>query len=168
MHATSAAQLVPRVLNAHLYHRSLCRSGMIVFKLERERPAFATHGSQLYYIKVGGRVCGRHAAAVRACLMPSWVVAQLAVPRKWQALVCGRLCCPTLELSHLVPSRHERHRCHCLLLSLAPPLFSATAQERYIRCYDFSTQRDNPLVAIRRNPSAAYNQGGLAWGTERK
>ena len=26
-------------------------SGMIVFKLERERPAFATHGSQLYYIK---------------------------------------------------------------------------------------------------------------------
>lgn len=30
---------------------SLCCSGMIVFKLERERPAFATHGSQLYYIK---------------------------------------------------------------------------------------------------------------------
>ncbi|KAI7840084.1 hypothetical protein COHA_006214 [Chlorella ohadii] len=60
-------------------------SGMIVFKLERERPAFATHGSQLYYIK-----------------------------------------------------------------------------ERYIRCYDFSTQRDNPLVAIRRNPSAAYNQGPRA------
>jgi hypothetical protein len=58
-------------------------SGMIVFKLERERPAFATHGSQLYYIK-----------------------------------------------------------------------------ERYIRGFDFSTQRDNPLVAIRRNPSAAYNQGG--------
>ena len=29
------------------------RSGMIVFKLERECPAFATHGSQLYYIKVG-------------------------------------------------------------------------------------------------------------------
>ena len=56
---------------------------MIVFKLERERPAFATHGSQLYYIK-----------------------------------------------------------------------------ERYIRGFDFSTQRDNPLVAIRRNPSAAYNQGG--------
>jgi coatomer protein complex subunit alpha (xenin) len=26
-------------------------SGMIVFKLERERPAFATHGTQLYYIK---------------------------------------------------------------------------------------------------------------------
>lgn len=24
---------------------------MIVFKLERERPAFATHGTQLYYIK---------------------------------------------------------------------------------------------------------------------
>jgi coatomer protein complex subunit alpha (xenin) len=34
-------------------------------------------------------------------------------------------------------------------------------QERYIRCYDFATQRDNPLVAIRRNPSAAYNQGAL-------
>ncbi|KAL4423494.1 hypothetical protein ABPG77_003627 [Micractinium sp. CCAP 211/92] len=60
-------------------------SGMIVFKLERERPAFATHGSQLYYIK-----------------------------------------------------------------------------ERYIRCFDFSTQRDNPLVAIRRNPAAAYNQGPRA------
>lgn len=51
-------------------------SGMIVFKLERERPAFATHGSQLYYIKVGGRFCGRHFAAVCACLMPSWVVVQ--------------------------------------------------------------------------------------------
>ncbi|KAL4859696.1 Coatomer subunit alpha-3 [Chlorella vulgaris] len=60
-------------------------SGMIVFKLERERPAFATHGSQLYYIK-----------------------------------------------------------------------------ERYIRVYDFSTQRDSALVAIRRNPSAAYNQGPRA------
>jgi len=34
-------------------------------------------------------------------------------------------------------------------------------QERYIRCYAFSPQRDNPLVAIRRNPSAAYNQGAL-------
>jgi hypothetical protein len=58
---------------------------MLVFKLERERPAFASHGTMLYYIK-----------------------------------------------------------------------------DRYIRCYDFSTQRDNPLVAIRRNPSAAYNQGGFA------
>ena len=26
-------------------------SGMIVFKLERERPAYATHGGILYYIK---------------------------------------------------------------------------------------------------------------------
>ncbi len=26
-------------------------SGMIVFKLERERPAYATHGSMLYYVK---------------------------------------------------------------------------------------------------------------------
>lgn len=26
-------------------------SGMIVFKLERERPAYATHGTLLYYIK---------------------------------------------------------------------------------------------------------------------
>ena len=26
-------------------------SGMIVFKLERERPAFATHGNQLYYVR---------------------------------------------------------------------------------------------------------------------
>lgn len=26
-------------------------SGMIVFKLERERPAYATHGNILYYIK---------------------------------------------------------------------------------------------------------------------
>lgn len=57
-------------------------SGMIVFKLERERPAHATHGSTLYYIK-----------------------------------------------------------------------------DRYIRCYDYATQRDNPLTAIRRNPSALYNQG---------
>lgn len=27
------------------------RSGMIVFKLERERPAYAAHGGMLYYIK---------------------------------------------------------------------------------------------------------------------
>lgn len=26
-------------------------SGMIVFKLERERPAYATHGTTLYYVK---------------------------------------------------------------------------------------------------------------------
>jgi hypothetical protein len=26
-------------------------SGMIVFKLERERPAYATHGTMLYYVK---------------------------------------------------------------------------------------------------------------------
>ena len=32
----------------------------------------------------------------------------------------------------------------------------------------FIPSQSNPLVAIRRNPSAAYNQGGLAWGTERK
>ena len=57
-------------------------SGMIVFKLERERPAYATHGTVLYYIK-----------------------------------------------------------------------------DRYIRSYDYSTQRDNPLSAIRRNPAALYNQG---------
>lgn len=57
-------------------------SGMIVFKLERERPAYATHGTMLYYIK-----------------------------------------------------------------------------DRYIRSYDFATQRDNPIAAIRRNPSALYNQG---------
>jgi coatomer protein complex subunit alpha (xenin) len=29
----------------------VCHSGMIVFKLERERPAYATHGTLLYYIK---------------------------------------------------------------------------------------------------------------------
>ena len=29
----------------------LLHSGMIVFKLERERPAYATHGGTLYYIK---------------------------------------------------------------------------------------------------------------------
>lgn len=46
---------------------------MIVFKLERERPAYATHGGLLYYVK-----------------------------------------------------------------------------ERFLRTYDFSNQRDNPLVAIRR------------------
>lgn len=26
-------------------------SGMIVFKLERERPAYAVHGNMLYYVK---------------------------------------------------------------------------------------------------------------------
>lgn len=49
---------------------------MIVFKLERERPAYSTHGGLLYYVK-----------------------------------------------------------------------------ERFLRTYDFSNQRDNPLVAIRRTGS---------------
>jgi len=57
-------------------------SGMVVFKLERERPAFACHGTTLYYVK-----------------------------------------------------------------------------DRYIRSYDFATGRDAPLTALRRNPSALYNQG---------
>ena len=30
---------------------TLCCSGMIVFKLERERPSYATHGDTLYYVK---------------------------------------------------------------------------------------------------------------------
>lgn len=29
----------------------VCCSGMIVFKLERERPAYATHGETLFYVK---------------------------------------------------------------------------------------------------------------------
>jgi coatomer protein complex subunit alpha (xenin) len=57
-------------------------SGMVVFKLERERPAFASHGTMLFYVK-----------------------------------------------------------------------------DRYIRSYDFATGRDAPLTALRRNPSALFNQG---------
>jgi len=56
-------------------------SGMIVFKLERERPAFAVQGGTLYYIK-----------------------------------------------------------------------------ERYLRTYDFSAQKDNPLISIRRPGATAMNQ----------
>ncbi|GLI66143.1 hypothetical protein VaNZ11_009877 [Volvox africanus] len=56
--------------------------GMIVFKLERERPACATHGNTLYYVK-----------------------------------------------------------------------------DRYLRTYDFTSQRDNPLMSIRRAGSAGANQG---------
>lgn len=56
--------------------------GMIVFKLERERPAYSTHQSTLYYVK-----------------------------------------------------------------------------DRYLRTYDFQTQRDNPLISIRRPGSAGTNQG---------
>ncbi|CAG9460202.1 unnamed protein product [Pedinophyceae sp. YPF-701] len=55
-------------------------SGMIVFKLERERPAFAVHQGQLFYVK-----------------------------------------------------------------------------DRYLRLYDFATQRDNPLLAIRRPGTTALN-----------
>ena len=54
---------------------------MIVFKLERERPAYATHGDVLYYIK-----------------------------------------------------------------------------DRYLRTYDTATQRDNPLISIRRAGTAGANQ----------
>lgn len=57
-------------------------SGMIVFKLERERPAYTVNSGVLYYIK-----------------------------------------------------------------------------DRQLRSYEFATQRDNPLAALRRNPSALYNQG---------
>lgn len=60
---------------------------MIVFKLERERPAFSTHGSTLYYVK-----------------------------------------------------------------------------DRYLRTFDFATQRDNPLISIRRAGSAGANQVGSAAG----
>ena len=45
-------------------YRSLCScclafpaghdNGMIVFKLDRERPAYTVHQSSLYYVKVGG------------------------------------------------------------------------------------------------------------------
>lgn len=61
---------------------------MIVFKLERERPACATHGTTLYYVK-----------------------------------------------------------------------------DRYLRTYDFATQRDNPLMSIRRAGSAGANQVGPAAST---
>ncbi|GBG90440.1 hypothetical protein CBR_g50687 [Chara braunii] len=57
-------------------------SGMIVFKLERERPAYAVHGGTLYYIK-----------------------------------------------------------------------------DRYLRTYDYSSGRDNPLISIRRTGSSGMNQG---------
>jgi coatomer subunit alpha len=53
---------------------------MIVFKLERERPAFAVHQGSLYYVK-----------------------------------------------------------------------------DRYVRLYDYATQRDNPLIAIRRTGGAGTN-----------
>lgn len=56
---------------------------MIVFKLERERPAYSTHQNTLYYVK-----------------------------------------------------------------------------DRYLRTYDFQTQRDNPLMSIRRSGSAGSNQVG--------
>ncbi len=32
-------------------------SGMIVFKLERERPAYAVHANTLYYVKVFLELC---------------------------------------------------------------------------------------------------------------
>lgn len=59
---------------------------MIVFKLERERPAYATHQGTLYYVK-----------------------------------------------------------------------------ERYLRTYDFSNQRDNPLMSIRRIGSAGMPLLGFPW-----
>ena len=42
-------------MDYHTERRSVCLSGhdsgMIVFKLERERPAYAVHGNMLYYVK---------------------------------------------------------------------------------------------------------------------
>lgn len=43
------------MLAAHPEHNLFAAghdTGMIVFKLERERPAMATHGNLLFYIKV--------------------------------------------------------------------------------------------------------------------
>ena len=57
-------------------------SGMIVFKLERERPAYASHASMLYYVK-----------------------------------------------------------------------------DRYLRSFEFESQRDNPLVSVRRPPGGGNNSG---------
>ena len=59
----------------------LLRSGMIVFKLERERPAYAVHGDLLYYVK-----------------------------------------------------------------------------DRYLRTYDVASQRDNPLISVRRPGTSGANQ----------
>lgn len=50
-------QLAPSTWKRDFYteRRSVCLSGhdsgMIVFKLERERPAYAVHGNMLYYVK---------------------------------------------------------------------------------------------------------------------
>lgn len=67
------ASLPPSIPSTH--------SGMIVFKLERERPAYSMHGNMLYYVK-----------------------------------------------------------------------------DRYLRTYDYASQRDNPLIAIRRAGSVGANQ----------
>ena len=64
------------------YHQELLlRSGMIVFKLERERPAYAVHGDLVYYVK-----------------------------------------------------------------------------DRYLRTYDVASQRDNPLISVRRPATSGANQ----------
>ena len=60
------------------------RSGMIVFKLERERPAYAVHGDVVYYVK-----------------------------------------------------------------------------DRYLRTYDVASQRDNPLISVRRPGTSGANQARI-------
>lgn len=53
-HTAMPAELQHFLSNPWLHVSDCCCgacSGMIVFKLERERPAYATHGTMLYYVK---------------------------------------------------------------------------------------------------------------------
>lgn len=82
------------------------RSGMIVFKLERERPAFATHGSQLYYIKERYIRCYdfstqvRHAPAAHAA--PAAPAALLPAAPAAPDVPAARDCCPASAAAYLL------------------------------------------------------------------
>lgn len=123
------------------------RSGMIVFKLERERPAFATHGSQLYYIKERYIRCFDFSTQVlpRGCVPRTVPCTRRTCSACLPAAVCCPTCCGPRFSIPLAPQRNN----YCA--PFAQPL---------VGCATPCLQRDNPLVAIRRNPAAAYNQGG--------
>jgi len=111
--------------------RPCARSGMIVFKLDRERPAYAAHGGTLYYVKerylraydyqsqrdnplisirrtsTAGAARPRRTWHVR-CLARRWMYTSAAWPRSWAAHA-QRIALPphswraTLSCAHLLP-----------------------------------------------------------------
>lgn len=65
-------------------------SGMIVFKLERERPAYAVHGNILYYTKVGQKRTEKKQTNKLENILPSvcWALTSIVTGVNIYAWLC--------------------------------------------------------------------------------